>query len=89
MVAAASAVHRSGEMGARDRVTFVDGFLSWWDSFELWLSGLGFVPQTLIVMPVVLVLAYGIAVAIDAVLGGGIRMLRSLRGGTNESGSHR
>jgi hypothetical protein len=58
----------------------VAGFLSWWDSFELWLSGLGFVPQTLIVMPVVLVLAYGIATAIDAVLGGGIRMLRRLRG---------
>jgi hypothetical protein len=89
MVAGASAVHRSGEMGARDRVTVVDGFLSRWDSFELWLSGLGFVPQALIVMPVVLVLAYGIAVAIDAVLGGGIRMVRSLRGGKNESGSHR
>ncbi len=89
MVAAASAVHRSGEMGATDRVTVVDGFLSWWDSFELWLSGLGFVPQTLIVMPVVLVLAYGIAVAIDAVLGGGIRMVRSLRGKNVESGSHR
>ena len=58
----------------------MDGFLSWWDSFELWLSGLGFVPQTLIVMPVVLVLAYGIAVAIDALLGGGIRVLRRFRG---------
>lgn len=67
----------------------MDGFLSWWDSFELWLSGLGFVPQTLIVMPVVLLLAYGIAVAIDSVLGGGIRMVRSLRGDKNESGSHR
>lgn len=56
------------------------GFLSWWDSFELWLSGLGFVPQTLIVMPVVLALAYGIAVAIDTVLGSGIRALRRVRG---------
>lgn len=56
------------------------GFLSWWDSFELWLSGLGFVPQTLIVMPVVLALAYGIAVAIDALLGGGFRVVRRLRG---------
>ena len=56
------------------------GFLSWWDSFELWLSGLSFVPQTLLVMPVVLTLAYGIAVAIDTVLGGGIRLLRRFRG---------
>lgn len=68
----------------------MDGFLSWWDSFELWLSGLGFVPQTLLVMPVVLVLAYGIAIAIDAALGSGIRALRRLRGGSNsESGSGR
>lgn len=57
------------------------GFLSWWDSFELWLSGLGFVPQTLIVMPVVLALAYGIALTIDAVLGSGIRVMHRLRGG--------
>jgi hypothetical protein len=60
----------------------VSGFLSWWDSFELWLSGLGFVPQTLIVMPVVLALAFGIAVAIDGVLGGVIRSVRRLRGKT-------
>lgn len=56
------------------------GFLSWWDSFELWLSGLGFVPQVLIVMPVVMALAYLTAVAIDAVLGGGIRAVRRMRG---------
>lgn len=56
------------------------GFLNWWDSAELWLSGLGFVLQTVIVMPVVLVLAYGIAVAVDAVLGNGIAMVRRLRG---------
>ena len=60
------------------------GFLSWWDSFELWLSGLGFVLQTLIVMPVVLVLAYGVAVTVDAVLGNGIRVVRRLRGGTGD-----
>jgi hypothetical protein len=58
----------------------VDGILSWWDGFELWLSGLGFVWQTLVVMPVVLMLAFGLAVAIDTVLGGGIRVLRRLRG---------
>ena len=60
------------------------GFLSWWDSFELWLSGRGFVLQTLIVMPVVLTLAYGIALTIDAVLGNGIRVVRRLRGGTGD-----
>ena len=58
----------------------MDGILSWWDGFELWLSGLGFVWQTLIVMPVVLMLAFGLAVAIDTALGGGIRVLHRLRG---------
>jgi len=58
----------------------VAGFLSWWDGAELWLSGLGFVLQTLIVMPVVLVLAYGVALTIDAILGTGIAAVRRLRG---------
>lgn len=55
-------------------------FLSWWDGAELWLSGRGFVLQTLIVMPVVLALAYGIAVALDTMLGSGIAVVRRLRG---------
>lgn len=55
------------------------GLLSWWDGVELWLSGLGFVVQTIIVMPLVLVLAYVIALVIDAVLGNGIRVLRRVR----------
>lgn len=62
----------------------MSGLLSWWDGFELWLSGRGFVLQTLIVMPVVLALAYGVAVTIDAVLGNGIRVVRRLRGGTGD-----
>ena len=60
------------------------GFLSWWDSFELWLTGRGFVLQTVIVMPVVLTIAYGLALTIDAVLGNGIRVVRRLRGGTGD-----
>ena len=62
----------------------MSGLLSWWDGFELWLSGRGFVLQTLIVMPVVLALAHGVAVTIDAVLGNGIRVVRRLRGGTGD-----
>lgn len=50
------------------------GFLNWWDGVELWLSGLPFVAQTLVVMPVVLVLAYGIAVLLDGALGNGMRL---------------
>ncbi|SPX91605.1 Conserved membrane protein of uncharacterised function [Mycobacterium xenopi] len=64
---------------AANRVSSVDGFLSWWDGVELWLSGLGFVLQTIVVMPVVLALAYLIAVVLDGVLGRGIRLMRRVR----------
>ena len=57
----------------------MSGLLSWWDGFELWLSGRGFVLQTLIVMPVVLALAYGIALVGDGVLGAATWVLRRLR----------
>lgn len=76
-------VHRTAQNGllstAAHSVVRVAGLVSWWDSFELWLSGRGFVLQTLLIMPVVLTLAYGIAVTSDAVLGVGIRVLRRLR----------
>ena len=61
-------------------VGWPDGRLpNWWDGVELWLSGLGFVAQTAVVMPVVLALAYGIAVLLDGALGNGIRLLRRAR----------
>ncbi|KUI34456.1 hypothetical protein AU197_07220 [Mycobacterium sp. IS-1590] len=55
------------------------GFLSWWDGVELWLTGLPFVAQTAVVMPVVLALAYGTAVVLDGALGNGIRLWRQVR----------
>jgi hypothetical protein len=60
-------------------VSPVNGFLSWWDGVELWLSGLGFVFQSIVVMPVVLLLAYVIAAGLDAVLGRGIQVMRRIR----------
>ena len=60
--------------------------LDWWDGAELWLSGLDFVPQTAIVMPVALALSYGLAVVADRVLGSGIRTLRRLRRDRGDSG---
>lgn len=55
------------------------GFLNWWDGVELWLSGLPFVLQALAVMPVVLALAFVLAVVEDALLGKGIRWIRRAR----------
>jgi hypothetical protein len=57
----------------------VTGILSWWDGVELWLSGLGFVLQTIVVMPVVLGVAYLVAVVLDALLGRGIHGVRLMR----------
>jgi hypothetical protein len=57
----------------------VGGLLSGWDGVELWLSGLPFVAQTAVVMPVVLALAYGTAILLDGALGNGIRLLRRAR----------
>lgn len=62
------------------------GFLNWWDGVELWLSGLPFVAQTLVVMPVVLALAYGIALLLDGALGNGMRLRRLVRRGCEEPG---
>lgn len=62
--------------------------LNWWDGVELWLTGRGFVVQTAVVMPVVLALAYGIAMLLDGALGQGIRGIRLLSRtrGTDEDG---
>jgi len=54
----------------------VNGFLNWWDGIELWLSGLAFVLQAVVVMPVVLALAYLTAVVLDRLLGKGIQLMR-------------
>ena len=56
----------------------MSAILSWWDGVELWLSGLGFVVQTIVIMPVVLALAYAIAVLLDGALGQGIRLLQRI-----------
>lgn len=64
---------------ATNSVRPVNGFLSWWDGIELWLSGLPFVLQALVVMPVVLALAYLTAAVLDALLGKGIEWMRRAR----------
>ena len=64
----------------------VNAFLSWWDGVELWLSGLGFVFQCIVVMPVVLLLAYLIASGLDAMLGRGIKVMRRVRHNDEEPG---
>jgi hypothetical protein len=65
-------------------VVAVNAFLNWWDGNELWLSGLAFVLQAMVVMPVVLAVAYVTAALLDGLLGKGIEVMRRARhaGGT-------
>lgn len=60
-------------------VSPVNAFLNWWDGNELWLSGLAFVLQAMVVMPVVLVVAYITATLLDGLLGRGIGLMRRAR----------
>ena len=57
----------------------VNAFLNWWDGNELWLSGLAFVLQAMVVMPIVLVVAYVRARLLDGLLGKSIDLLRRAR----------
>lgn len=68
-----------------NKVNPVNAILNWWDGVELWLSGLGFVLQAILVMPVVLALAYVIAAGLDGALGRGIALMN--RGRHSEDGS--
>ena len=54
-------------------------FLNWWDGNELWLSGLAFVLQAMVVMPVVLVVAAVTAGLLDGLLGKSIALMRRVR----------
>jgi hypothetical protein len=60
-------------------VSSVNGLLNWWDGNELWLSGLPFVLQAMVVMPVVLGVAYLTALLLDVLLGKGIELIRRIR----------
>lgn len=64
----------------------MNAFLNWWDGNELRLSGLPFVLQAMVVMPIVLAVAYATAAVLDGALGKGIELMRRARhaGGTPE-----
>ncbi len=57
----------------RGRIT-VDGMervASWWDGFELWLTGLSFVPQAALVLIVMVPLCGAVAWLLDRVIATG------------------
>lgn len=60
---------------AADYPGHVSGLGNWWDSVELWVAGLPFVPQVVIVMAVLVPLAAGLARLLDIVLSGALRLI--------------
>ncbi|MFD4292611.1 hypothetical protein ACFWPA_17920 [Rhodococcus sp. NPDC058505] len=48
---------------------------SWWDGLELWLIGLPYVPQLLLVLVVALPAAYGLARVFDITLARALTLL--------------
>ena len=53
----------------------MSGLWNWWDSVELWVTGLPFVPQVAVVMVVLVPLAALLARALDVLLTGVFRLL--------------
>lgn len=51
------------------------GVASWWDGIELWITGLPFVPQSIVVLLVVVPVAFGFARVFDRLLATVLRLL--------------
>ncbi|MGQ4596557.1 hypothetical protein [Nocardia sp. R6R-6] len=49
----------------------------WWDGFELWVAGLPFIPQFLVVLMGMVPISFAIAYGLDRVLRAVLRMLDS------------
>ncbi|WP_072802676.1 hypothetical protein [Rhodococcoides yunnanense] len=62
---------------------------TWWDGIELWITGLPFVPQSVVVLLVLVPAAFGVARLFDRVLAEVLRLLgrdaRSERDGRSVS----
>lgn len=57
------------------RVDRVSGIGRWWDGVELWIIGLPFIPQVLVVLAVLIPVAVLVARLLDPLVGGMLRLL--------------
>lgn len=53
----------------------MSGIGRWWDGVELWIIGLPFIPQVLVVLAVLIPVAMLLARLLDTLVGGGLRLL--------------
>ncbi|MFJ1460793.1 hypothetical protein [Nocardia sp. N2S4-5] len=61
----------------------------WWDGFELWVAGLPFLPQFLVVMIGALPASFAIALLLDRTLRVVLRLLGRDRSAPADSSRHR
>lgn len=60
---------------AATTVTQVHALATWWDGIELWVTGLPFVPQSIVVLLILVPIAFGVARLFDRVLAEVLRAL--------------
>lgn len=53
----------------------MNGIAGWWDSFELWVAGLPFIPQFLVVLIGMVPISFALAYLLDRGLRGVLRLL--------------
>lgn len=65
----------------------VERIAGWWDGFELWVAGLPFIPQFLVVLVIMVPISFVIAFALDRALHAVMRVLGRDRGGSAPDGA--
>lgn len=55
----------AGVCGRCSTLVGVERIAGWWDGFELWVAGLPFIPQFLVVLVGMVPISFGIAYLID------------------------
>lgn len=58
----------------------MNGIAGWWDSFELWVAGLPFIPQFLVVLVGMVPISFALAYLLDRGLRGVLRLLGARSG---------
>lgn len=78
---------RAGWTGPRGRCSTLFGverIADWWDGFELWVAGLPFIPQFLVVLVGMVPISFGIAYLIDRA----VRLAAGVLGHDDMDGDH-
>ncbi|MBB3039027.1 hypothetical protein [Hoyosella altamirensis] len=65
----------------------VDAIARWWDGVELWIAGLPFVPQVVLVVAVMVPLCFVFATVLDRVMGPLFERLERTRRASGARGS--